>query len=197
MAVWLYMMTFGLVKASSWRCILESLMRWEIGARKSGWGLRWESNPLPLMVRRLFRPLSFQEFLESLIDPVRDQVTRHAYDSLGPQGVWRWNAGGGATEFRYNSAGQLALDGEVRIEHRLRPSRARAMVPPLSVSAPMGCWLHPAIHRSTRPVYQVRARMRQLSGTGTVYVGISSRMPGAPFKATRIRAPTSIALPAA
>lgn len=149
------------------------------GLVNRGWGFDGESESTTVDGASFISSPSFQEFLESLIDPVRDQVTRYAYDSLGRK-VFEVDAGGGVTEFRYNSAGQLASTVKYASSIGL-PEQGTGDGATLSVSGAYGL-LAASSHSpiDTSKVYQVRARMRQLSGTGTVYVGaISSDAGGA------------------
>ena len=118
--------------------------------------------------------LSASQVMERLRPTKADRVTRYAYDAAGRQ-TYSVDATGAVTQYEYDAAGRLVAKKEYANAIGL-PEAGSSDGATAVLSGSYARLINKAfVAIDTSKTYKVRARLRQLSGVGTVYVGVATK----------------------
>jgi YD repeat-containing protein len=106
-----------------------------------------------------------------VVDAARDKVTRHVYDAAGRQ-IYSVDAVGGVTEFQYDANNRVVSRRQYANAIGLGSLDGRTAVLSGNDAIALG---QNFVGIDTSKTYKVRVRLRQLTGSGTIYAGVATR----------------------
>ncbi|MGM9516929.1 hypothetical protein ACS5PK_21975, partial [Roseateles sp. DB2] len=130
--------------------------------------------------------LTATQVVERLRPSAADRVTRYAYDAAGRQ-THSVDALGAVTQYEYDAAGQLVAKKEFANAIGL-PEAGSSDGATVALGGQY-TWLNNKVFVGidTSKTYKVRAKLRQLSGTGSVYVGVITKDGNGAIQASNVQ----------